>query len=218
MGCCALQHRIKTGMFANNVRFAETKSSDKSWKSKVPGSTKSDVDILKLISWALIFILAIVGILGAENYANVHRVHTPVVPAAAAPRNMIVSTLLIMFNIICSGSGVFNLMDRFNNESFFPPTIATDQQRLAHESETILELENMNWKELEKINSTRTFSVIDCALGSMFMAVEEKLDNMKRKGVSDMKSVKDKGHWPRKMKEAALKNDETKLISNRFIP
>ena len=200
-----MQHRIKTGMFANNVRFAETKSSDKSWKSKVPGSTKSDVDILKLISWALIVILAIVGILGAENDANVHRVHTPVVPAA--PRNMIVSTLLIMFNII-----------RFNNESFFLPTIATDQQRLAHESETILELENMNWKELEKINSTRAFSVIDCALGSMFMAVEEKLDNMKRKGVSDMKSVKDKGHWLRKMKEAALKNDETKLISNRFIP
>ena len=41
---------------------------------------------------------------------------------------------------------------------------------------------------------------------------------MKWKGVSDMKSVKDKAHWQRKMEEADLKNDKTKLVSNRFIP
>ena len=62
MGCCALQHRITTGVFANNVRSARSKSSE-SWKTKVPDpeSYTSDVNISKLISLAMIVIIAIFG-------------------------------------------------------------------------------------------------------------------------------------------------------------
>jgi len=45
-------------------------------------------------------------------------------------------------------------------------------------------------------------------------AVEEKLSDMKRKAVSDMKSAKDEAHWLRKMEEAALKDYKSKDISN----
>ena len=50
-------------------------------------------------------------------------------------------------------------------------------------------------------------------------AVEEKLSDMKRKAVSDMKSAKDEAHWLMKMEEAALKDYKSKDISsNRFVP
>lgn len=45
-------------------------------------------------------------------------------------------------------------------------------------------------------------------------AVEEKLSDMKRKAVSDMKSAKDEAHWLRKMEEAALKDYKSKDISS----
>ena len=50
-------------------------------------------------------------------------------------------------------------------------------------------------------------------------AVEEKLFDMKRNAVSDMKSDKDEAHWLMKMEEAALKDYKSKDISsNRFVP
>jgi len=45
-------------------------------------------------------------------------------------------------------------------------------------------------------------------------AVEEKLSEMKRKAVSDMKSAKDEAHWLRKMEEAALRDYKSKDISS----
>ena len=45
-------------------------------------------------------------------------------------------------------------------------------------------------------------------------AVEEKLSDMKRKAVSDMKSAKDEAHWLRKMEEAALRDYKSKDISS----
>jgi hypothetical protein len=50
-------------------------------------------------------------------------------------------------------------------------------------------------------------------------AVEEKLSDMKRKAVSDMKSAKDEAHWLRKMEAAALVDYKAKdITSNRFVP
>jgi len=47
-------------------------------------------------------------------------------------------------------------------------------------------------------------------------AVEEKLSDMKRKAVSDMKSAKDEAHWLRKMEAAALVDYKAKdITSNR---
>jgi len=45
-------------------------------------------------------------------------------------------------------------------------------------------------------------------------AVEEKLSEMKRKAVSDLKSAKDEAHWLRKMEEAALRDYKSKDISS----
>ena len=48
--------------------------------------------------------------------------------------------------------------------------------------------------------------------------MEEKLSDMKRKAVSDMKSAKDEAHWLRKMEVAALQDYKAKdITSNRFL-
>eukprot|EP00092_Neocalanus_flemingeri_P016091 GFUD01017415.1.p1 GENE.GFUD01017415.1~~GFUD01017415.1.p1 ORF type:complete len:352 (+),score=105.88 GFUD01017415.1:52-1107(+) len=47
-------------------------------------------------------------------------------------------------------------------------------------------------------------------------AVEEKLSEMKRKAVSDMKSAKDEAHWLKQMEVAALRDYKSKdIVSNR---
>ena len=108
MGCTPQQHRIRVGVFGNNVSSGP-KSSDKIRKNKVPDpeSHSCYVNVLKLV---LIVIFTILGVLWAGNVAKVQNVGGDNNPAAsssvatAATPAMVVSSLLILFSIISSSS------------------------------------------------------------------------------------------------------------------
>ena len=104
MGCTPQEHRIRVGVFGNNVR-SRPKSSDKIKTVKVPDpeNQSCDANILKL---AVIVIFTILGLLCAGNVAKVQNIgdNLPATASAGsvAAHSTVVSSLLIVFSIISS--------------------------------------------------------------------------------------------------------------------
>ena len=115
MGCTALQHRHRTGVFGNCLRYGpspkgSSKSSDKSGKTELPQPENSlgSVNILKL-TFVVLVIFTLFGLLWAgtnkvliQSLRQAHSSESSTSLVRKASSSLVVSSLMILWSIISS--------------------------------------------------------------------------------------------------------------------